>query len=544
MRVGFGLKASIVLGMISTLALVWPASGLAGQIVYAHEDGSASSLRVMGDSGNYPRALIGDDTVDGIGNPTEPDLQPGSTELAFQGTGSLAGASGCGLNCVGVYTLIAGHITRVSPAIEACSSATECDTETDSNPSLSANGEVIYDHVGTYTGSACYSYYCGPNGDVSSVFLEQPALGGGTPTEWQTPSAIMNEEQFQPTSPDAPFADPGDPSLIAYAGLQDYNCDSLDTDFSCDPLTLDQSDGTGAYNVTDADCGIGGGPCSSSGDLTILGWSPTGQYILVDFGADSRTPGVWIFKNQPYAYTGALDGSDEPIYGTGWWVWRPQAGSAVGQGGAITSDTPGQGKVIFTYDGDIVSILGSCWGDKPTITTGEPVPETVSPSCTKGTKLTADGHDNYPTWTSSNTPITIGNAPPPAAPTSKLGRVTHSRTSVSVKLSCSAGTGRCRDIVGLATLETLRGSKVIAVAAAKTTHRSKIVAGKSISVAAGKSTTVKLSLNSTGRRLLNKFRKLPMLLVAVQGSKTVGAERVTLTLPRQKTRAGKKHHKG
>jgi hypothetical protein len=540
MPVGFRLKASIVLATMSILALALPASGLAGQIVYAHADGSTSSLRVMGDSGNYPRVLIGDDTIDGIGNPTQPDLQPDSTELAFQGTGALPdGASGCGLNCVGIYTLIGGAISRVSPATEPCTSATECDTETDSNPSLTANGEVVYDHVGTYTGTACYAYYCGPNGDVSSVFLEQPAVGGGTPTEWQTPSAVTDEEQFQPTSPDAPFADPGDASLLAYAGLEDYNC--LDVS-SCDPLTLDESDGSAPYNVTDADCEFDSGGCSSSVDLTILGWSPTGKYILVAFGADSRTPGVWIFKNEPYSYSGGIGGSDEPIYGTGWWVWRPQTGSTVGQGGAITSDAPGLGKVIFTYDGDIVSIPGSCWGGEPTITSGEP-PETVNPTCTKGTKLTADGHDDYPTWTSSNTPITIGSAPPPSPATSKLGRVTRARKFVSVKISCSAGSGSCEDVLGLATYETLRGSKVIAVAAAKTTHRSEIVATKSVTVAADESRTVRLSLDPTGRKLLNKFRKLPMLLVVVQADKTVGAARVTLTLPPKKSRPRKKHGK-
>ena len=75
---------------------------------------------------------------------------------------------------------------------------------------------------------------------------------------------------------------------------------------------------------------------------------------------------------------------------------------------------------------------------------------------------------------------------------------------------------------------------VIAVAAAKTAHKTEIVAVNSVSVAAGKSRTVKLSLDSTGRRLLSKFHKLPMLLVVVQGAKTIGAERVTLTLPRAK----------
>ena len=535
MSVGFRPKVSIAMAMLSALALALPGSSLAGQIVYAHRTGATSSLWVMTDAGNDPHSLIGDDTVDGIGNPTQPDLRAGTIALAFQGTGALpGGASGCGINCFGIYSLITGQIRRVSPAVAACSSANECGVESDSDPSLMANGQVVYDHVGSYTGGACDAYYCGPYGDDPSVFLQQSDLGGGTPTEWQTPSAITNEDQFQPTSPDAPFADPGDSNLIAYAGLEDYNCAALDVS-SCDPLTLDESDGSGAYNVTDADCNFGSGGCSSSVDLTILGWSPSGKYILVSFGADSRTPGVWIFKNQPYSTSGGVGSSDAPIYGTGWWVWRPETGFTVGQGGAITSDTPGQGQVIFTYGGDIVSIAGICWAGAPTITTGKPVPDTVSPTCTQGTELTADGHDDYPTWTSSNNTISIASVPPPPTPpTSKLGRVTHSRSSVSVKIGCIGSSGRCADILGLATYETLRGSKVIAVAAAKTAHKTEIVAVKSLSIAAGKSATIKLSLDSAGRRLLSEFHKLPMLLVVVQGAKTVGAKPVTLTLPRSK----------
>jgi hypothetical protein len=524
----------------TAVVLAFPALSPAGQIVYMH-GGSPQSLWVMNDNGTDNRALITSQT--GISRPSQPSLAPNSTNLAFQATApSLPGSSGaqaCGYNCVGIYSLIGGTVRRVSPPVVSCASDTgNCATKIDNDPSMTTDGHVVYLHAGSLFGlPLCGAYGCTEWGGSSVVFLKQSDVGGDTPKQWQTPSSAEGNYQPQDYPGSNPVSDPGNPDLIAYSGLMDNNCQAAS---SCDPVTIDNSAGTSAYNVTDADCDFSSpGSCEFSDDMNVLAFSPGGKYILVDFGSQSASPGLWVFQNQQYAYSGGPGGSSSPIYGTGWWVWEPAAGQTIGQGGAITSDTPGQGQIIFTFNGNVTSIPGSCWGDAATFTTGQPVPGMINPTCsTNGTYLTSGGNDNFPTWTSSAANIAVGGAPAPTGTaTTTIRKIGAHGTAVSFSLKCSAGTGNCADTVGLTTLETLHGSKVTAVAAkAKAKHESVVLGSARVTLAAGGSKRDKLSLNGAGKKLLSKFHKLPMLAIVLQGGKTVGARKVTVNAPK------KKHH--
>ncbi len=523
------VRLSLVAVALSMLAL--PTQSLAGQIVFQRGvQSSGSSLWVMNDDGSDQRALITDQG--GISNPAEPNLFPDSTNLAFSasapGLTGFSGAEACGYNCVGIYSVIGGALRRVSPPVTSCVANTaDCATSIDQDPSLTADGHVVYLHEGALEGTLCDYYYCGTYGAAGVFFFKQSDEGGDKPTEWQTPDVNGN---FQPQNyPGSnPAADPGDANLIAYAGLEDNNCSGAS---SCQPVTVDASSGAGAdaYNITDAFCTPG--DCFNGSDVSVLGWSPTGKYILLDFGSNTGLPGLWIFQNQMYSETNQGSG---PFYGTGWWVWRSGDGITLGQGGAITSDTPGDGQIIFTQNGNITSIPGSCWIGPSTLTVGQTPPATVYPSahypatnCDTGEYLTHDGQDNFPTWTSSTGTIGIPPTPPARKANSTLGKVGVSGTTVSVALKCSAGSGDCADTLGLGTDETLRGSKVIAVAAAKTKHKAVIVGAGRVTLAAGRSKTVKISLDGAGRKLLKKFHKLPVLVIAVQGSRTFGSHKVT-----------------
>jgi hypothetical protein len=523
---------AVVLGMLAV-----PAQSLAGQIVFQHgSQSSGSSLWVMPDTGGTAKEL----TASGVSNPAEPNLFPNSTNLAFSasapGLAGYSGAEACGYNCIGIYSVLGGTLRRVSPQVVSCAAdTTDCATQIDQDPSLTADGRVVYEHEGGLVGQICDYYDCGVYGGLSSAFLVQSDVGGDTPASWATSNGDGTGGQYQATYPlDAPSADPGNADLVAYPSLEDYNCSSPD---ACDPLSVDEQNGTGAYNITDASCS-----CGSESDLSVLGWSPNGQYILVDYGAGAVAPGVWIFKNQSYGYAGAPRSASGAIYGEGWWVAEPASGATIGQGGAITSNTQGQGQVIFAYDGDIVSIPGSCWGGTPTVAGGQTLTSTIAPTCTSFSELTSGGQDNYPTWTSSTGAIGVASnvqPPPPAKKaTSTLGKVAVSGTSLSVSLKCSAGSGDCADEVGLATDETLHGSKVTALSAVKAKHKVVLVASVRVTLAAGKSKTIKLTLNRSGKKLLAKFHKLPALLLVVQGSKTVGSSRQMFKLTKPKHR----HH--
>ena len=103
-------------------------------------------------------------------------------------------------------------------------------------------------------------------------------------------------------------------------------------------------------------------------------------------------------------------------------------------------------------------------------------------------------------------------------PAGGLGTISETRVgtprvagrTVSVPLTCSAqAAGSCTIALRLTVLETLRGSRVIAVAAARRISRKTVTVGAvTARVPAGQRRTVTVALNATGRRLLRSLHKL------------------------------------
>jgi hypothetical protein len=101
-----------------------------------------------------------------------------------------------------------------------------------------------------------------------------------------------------------------------------------------------------------------------------------------------------------------------------------------------------------------------------------------------------------------------------------------------------AATATCADSLALSALETLRSGKVVAVAA-KTKKRTIALGHVSASLAGGTSKTLSVSLDSTGRALLARYRSLHVKLLATEtiGGKQVVAATLTITFT-----APKRHH--
>jgi hypothetical protein len=89
--------------------------------------------------------------------------------------------------------------------------------------------------------------------------------------------------------------------------------------------------------------------------------------------------------------------------------------------------------------------------------------------------------------------------------------------------------------LALTATETLNGGKVTAITARKGKVSKKVVVLGSVTVtiAAGQSKTVEVSLNATGKRLLAKHRKLKAQLTVRQSGKTVSSATVTLNAPQK-----------
>ncbi len=104
----------------------------------------------------------------------------------------------------------------------------------------------------------------------------------------------------------------------------------------------------------------------------------------------------------------------------------------------------------------------------------------------------------------------------------KVGAVHVAGSTVSVPLTCSAqAAGSCAIALRLSVLETLRGGRVLAVAASHTRHATVTIGASSAHLPAGAQRTVTVALNATGRHLLARLHKLTAKL-SVSGT-VVGA---------------------
>ena len=125
-----------------------------------------------------------------------------------------------------------------------------------------------------------------------------------------------------------------------------------------------------------------------------------------------------------------------------------------------------------------------------------------------------------------------------------VGHARVSGTSAFVRVSCTGATGAtCRLSFRMTVTEKIRGHNVIAVTSRKKPKTRKVVVTvgtASVTLGAGRTATVRVSLNRTGKRLLASRRTLKVTLKVTQSlgggrSKTVSSQTVTFKAP--------KHHR-
>jgi hypothetical protein len=115
--------------------------------------------------------------------------------------------------------------------------------------------------------------------------------------------------------------------------------------------------------------------------------------------------------------------------------------------------------------------------------------------------------------------------------TPSVGQTGTSGTSASVTVGCSGAVGSCAVTVTLTVVETLKGGKVIAIIAKKpkTTKHTVVLGSVSVTVPAGHSTTVKISLNGARKQLLAKHHTLAAKLTLTQTGKNSAVSTKTIT---------------
>jgi hypothetical protein len=109
-----------------------------------------------------------------------------------------------------------------------------------------------------------------------------------------------------------------------------------------------------------------------------------------------------------------------------------------------------------------------------------------------------------------------------ASPPVKRGKasVGHARvlgTTASVKITCKGATS-CKVSLRLTVRETLKGHRLVAVSARKQklTHKTVVLGTASATIGAGHSSTVRIKLNRTGRKLLAARRRVTAKLTVTQ----------------------------
>jgi hypothetical protein len=132
----------------------------------------------------------------------------------------------------------------------------------------------------------------------------------------------------------------------------------------------------------------------------------------------------------------------------------------------------------------------------------------------------------------------VASAAPSAPPTDTpvVGNATTNGLTASVPVSCEGTAGSsCTVALSLSVLETLKGGKVIAVAAkTKTTKRTVNVGSATTTVGANDDATVLITLNSSGKAMLKSHHKLAVKLTAEAGATVLGSQTVTFKYPTKK----------
>jgi hypothetical protein len=170
-------------------------------------------------------------------------------------------------------------------------------------------------------------------------------------------------------------------------------------------------------------------------------------------------------------------------------------------------------------------------GESPTLncegSTGETAP--ITTPVTAGSQTTT---------TRSVAPTTGATAPA----TAQVGSISGGRAKITVALSCPAGGTACAPLSLQATVtEHLRGGKVTGVTArngkkAPAKTKQVVVAVGSVSLGAGASKTLSLSLNAAGRALLAKYGKLTAIVTVSSAGKTLDTATVTVQKAKKPTK--------
>ncbi len=158
---------------------------------------------------------------------------------------------------------------------------------------------------------------------------------------------------------------------------------------------------------------------------------------------------------------------------------------------------------------------------------------------------------DFGTFVGADQTLTTGSTPPPPPPPppagsghASIGHVQVSGNTASVPVNCSGSAGQtCNLALTMTVTETLKGHKVIAITSRKQAHTHGKVVGVGsahVTLTAGQSRIVRITLNRTGKALVAKHHTLKVSLRVAQ---TLANHHTLTVASRTLTFKAPKHHK-
>ena len=421
--------------------------------------------------------------------------------------------------------------------------ATVTDTGTDPSTPTGTVGFTSTDQSGTFTspGDSCTLSTAGNSSATCSVTYSQPDAGAPT-----IDATYAGDSAHSAGSPGTePLAVGSDQSNTAVACApntpaigQQTTCTVTVTDPDKPPstptgtVTFASSEPTGTFTAS--------GKCTLSGSVTgtatcAVGYSqptPGSPTITASYpgdGAHVSSSGTATPTVPPNPTTVVVNCPEKPN----------SAGFVDTCKASVTDTGPNPitptGSITFTTSGHDRSIHRRPMHRSPHGTISAAFTVGYSDSAGGTLKITATyAGDHNHAGGAASTRALITAPPSKAPPPVSTSAPTTSGARRRLALGCATGSSSCPVTVTLTAVETLLGSKILGIAPAlKETKKVVVVGSEKVTIGAGDHKTIKVSLNRTGTRLLDKFHTLPAKLVVAEDGKTERTAKLKFKLKRK-----------
>ncbi len=274
--------------------------------------------------------------------------------------------------------------------------------------------------------------------------------------------------------------------------------------------------------------GLGPVSCASAGNCTDVGYytdsSGHRQGLLL-----SETSGTWAAGVEASLPANARTNPNASLER----VSCASAGNCTAVGGYTDSSGHRQGLLLSETSGTWAAGVEA---SLPANARTNPNASLSSVSCAASGNCTAVGE--YEDSSGHEQGLLLGGSTVSVSALALIGRPTSNDAAVTDKLICAPSALRpCQATETLTTTETTQGGRPVALSASiRRKSRKVIVATKTVMIHPGRTVTVTVKLNPTGRKLLARFGKLPVTLkiTLLQNGRHLTIANTKLTVKRKK----------